>query len=125
MADLPAPKFSLVNWFKALVDKVINLGEEAAIASVTAAQPWLGWPVISFIFKSIVGVIADAFEGAIDNGGTKLIIKLQNRFKTGVADEAVAELKKDQENPNVDPAKHAEDLAAAKAAIDANIRRGD
>lgn len=124
MAKLPAPVNSFVEFWKGLVEQLEKLGVDAAVAWATAAQPWLAWPIVSFLFKLFVEFMGSKIGRVIFSVGAKTIIIVQGEIKKDNLDSAVKDLKKDQGDPNVTPEEHSAKLEKARKAADDFIHRG-
>lgn len=124
MAKLEAPKNGWVDFLRETVAKVEELGEGAAIAFATGAVPWLGAPIISWLFKMLISFLASKVGRAVFNLGAKKIIAVQGAIKTDNVNDAKKELKQAQETKNENPQKHAEKLEKMRKAVDDFIHRG-
>jgi len=118
MADspLPAPTNRLTNLTNIVLDGLIKgLGANAIIASATTAEPWLNLPVIHWFFTTVINAAAGGADTVIKENVDVIEIRFQNSANLGAYNAIIGQL---QTNP-----KDAQELAAAKAAIDALVNR--
>lgn len=124
MATLPAPTNRLVTIVNIVLDYLIQgLGAPAAIAAATAAQPWLGWPVISWIFKTVVNGFAALLDTKLKTFVDVIIVRFQNAAIKIDYDKAIDEFKKVYDDPASDAVAKAKALQAAKDAIDRMVNK--
>lgn len=124
MAKLPAPVNSFVDFWRGLIDTLESLGVDAAVAWATAAQPWLGLPVISWLFKQAVKFLASDVGRIIFNLGGKKIIAVQGEIKKADVKSDVNELKAEIQKPIEERTKYDEKRKKANESIDDFIHRG-
>lgn len=118
MADisLPAPTNKWVSLIKVILDNLIDgAGVEITISAATAYAPWLAWPVISTIFRSIISNVADYLDLNAFKVLAKFTIRLQGDARRKDLDNAVAIIKK--------PGATAKEIQDAKDAIDRLVNR--
>ena len=120
MASLPAPKNILIDIVNTVLDSLIQgLGADAAIASATAAAPWLGLPIISWIFKGIVSSVASSLDENIKKFIDVQVIRFQNSEKKKEYDKAIDVIKSQGAGVTIDQ------INEAKLYINGLIHRGD
>lgn len=124
MAKLPAPENRAVGFFNTLIDNLVNHGKEVAIAAAVASQPWLGWPVINWLFKLIIDKIADPISKAVQRYGDGLIIKFQGEMLKGSYDDSIEKLRKFEEVGEIDTEEYKKAVEEARDAARKLIRRG-
>jgi len=124
VAKLEAPKNGWVLFLKSVVDKADELGEGAAYAFATAALPWLGAPIIGWLFKLLISFLMSRIGRGIFNLGAKKIIFVQGEVKSGNVIDDNKELKKSRETKNENPELHAEKLEKMRDSVDDFIHRG-
>jgi hypothetical protein len=115
---LPRPKKTLVGLINVVLDNLIKgLGADLAIAAGVAYAPFLGWPVINFIFRQSVHALASSLNTSIKQNLDNIIIRFQNDARKAEYDKAIEEIKK--------PGASEDDIRKAREAMDRLIRRGN
>ncbi len=124
MAALPAPTNKLVDIVNTVLDVLLlGLGANAAITAATSAAPWLGLPIISWIFRQIVMAIADSLDTKLKASVDIIVIRFQNGVRKAEYDDAINQMKTAMDNPGVSDADKQKAIDAAKAAVRALVNR--
>lgn len=89
---------------------VKGVAAPAIVTVVTAAQPWLGVPVISWLFSNLVGSIAARMSTALEENIDAIVIQFQDDDRKEDYDNALAKANAAGASPA--------DIQAAFSAID-------
>lgn len=91
--SLPKPINRLADLADLVIDLLIlGIGEKVVIAQATAAVPWLGLPVISWIFRGFVHNISESLNKSLTYRVDHVIIRYQTNVKKEEYNEAIQEL---------------------------------
>jgi hypothetical protein len=83
----------LVTFINELLANLFQFGRDTAQKSAVAAQPWLGWPIISSIFGEVLDQLHIAFNRIVVERVDQIIIKAQHEWKRKGYDEALEKFK--------------------------------
>lgn len=72
---------------------IYDVAVNAAIAAATAYMPWLGWPIISTLFRFFVTKFTDVFYVQLEKTMSFSIINFQTQAEQTAYDKAVNDFK--------------------------------
>lgn len=120
---IAAPTNKLVDIINTVVDQlVLGVGEKVVIAQLTILQPWLGLPVIKWIFSVFVSSLAKSLDSGLKKNIDIVVIRFQNDSRKKEYEKAIEVLKADTANSSTKE-EHDRALKAAREAMDKLINR--
>jgi hypothetical protein len=90
----------IVSAVRAVLKAGAEIGVQAGEAAAIAAYPWLGLPFIKQIWETILEHYAAAFDKALMDESTKLIIPIIDKIKADAAEAESAKYKAMLEGAN-------------------------
>ncbi len=103
MADtpLPAPKNSLVELVNIILDNLIKgIGVSVVVGEATLYAPWLGLPVIRYLFKGLVDFLAGYVDTFAVRNVDIILIRFQNDDRKVDYDDAIARINRPGATPD-------------------------
>ncbi len=105
---LPAPQNKFVEVLNRILDTLIKgLGADMAIAVAIAEAPWLGWPVVTELFRYFIRRLSLSIDDTIKKNADIIVIRFQNDIRKAEYDSAIEPIKNG--NPTPEEIKRAED----------------
>lgn len=112
MGDTPTTVNTTANIVDGIIKAAIAGGDDAVEAYLIIQFPFLGWPIISLIFKAIVSGIGSSIQTNITGIANVLVIDIQTQGEQSSVVQAANQLSKAQAGS---------DPVATQAATDALI----
>ena len=120
---ISAPTNKLVDVINTVVDQlVLGVGEKVVITQLTILQPWLGLPVIKWIFSSLVSSLAKALDSGLKKNIDIVVIRFQNDSRKKEYEKTIEVLKASTASSSTKE-EHDRALKAAREAMDKLINR--
>lgn len=87
---LPAPRNKAIEVTKIVLEKLIEgVGVDLAVAAAVAEAPWLATPFVNFLFKKLVGWLANIIEENLFKLAVKMIIRIQSDVRKEEFNDAI------------------------------------
>ena len=106
----------MVSVINAVLDALIKgLGVDAAVTAATTQAPWLALPIVSSVFKYLVGLVAGQLDDLIKKNVDIIVVRVENDMAKVAYDEAI--------KPVIAGGPTDAELQAAKDAMDKLVHR--